>query len=320
MDSAENHSLAYSMLGYLCGYLRHYYTKEFICAFLKYADNEDDINNGTELARKRNITILEPRFRYSKGDYFFDENSPTIYKGISSVKYMNNTIADELYELRDNKYDTFVDLLHDINNLSIDSRQLDILIKLDFFVEFGNAQTLNRIVHMFNFFKNGKAKTITKDKLSFNKTLQQIVARNSVESEKGYNKLNTKEILHEIEIFIRSQNPEDYTFKQKMEFQKEYVGYISLCTHNEADRRKLIITDVRALGGSKKDKKEPWAYAVFTQSIGSGKNGRFTVYTDVYNKDKIKTLDIIYADYVYPKKKKGTEETYWYLGKYHQIE
>ena len=57
-----------------------------------------------------------------------------------------------------------------------------------------------------------------------------------------------------------------------------------------------------------------WAYAISTQSIGSGKNGRFTLMADVYKDTPIEPLDIIFADYVYLK------NNYWYLGKYHIIE
>ena len=38
----------------------------------------------------------------------------TIYKGISSVKYCNKKISEELIELSKNKYNSFVELLGDI--------------------------------------------------------------------------------------------------------------------------------------------------------------------------------------------------------------
>ena len=40
-----NHSTGYSMIGYLCGYLRYYYPVEFIASYLNNANNEDDIAN-----------------------------------------------------------------------------------------------------------------------------------------------------------------------------------------------------------------------------------------------------------------------------------
>ena len=312
-----NHSISYSMLGYLCGYLKHYYPKAFISAFLNCANNEDDINNGTALAKKLNIKIIEPRFRHSKAEYFFDEKEPKIYKGMSSIKFMNEKVSNELYELRNNKYNTFVDLLYDISNLSINSRQLDILIRLDFFEEFGNSNELLGIYTMFDYFKQGKAKTISKDKLKDNEVLQNIVARYSSETEKQYTKLQTREILNEICAFIKSQNRKDFSYQEKAKFQMEYLGYINLSTqsNDEKERRKLIILSIKPLKAKTgKNIGKIWCYAVTTQSIGSGKIGHFTVLKDVYEKTPIKEYDVIFADYVYSK------NNYWYLGKYYYID
>ena len=138
------------MLGYLCAYYRYYNPIEFITSFLNNAANEDDIQNGTMLARQRGIKIIQPKFGVSKGEYFFDKEKNVIAKGVSSVKYMSMAGADELYALsKSNHYDYFIDLLRDINTkTSIDSRQLDILIKIDYFSMFGNQRELFKIIEM----------------------------------------------------------------------------------------------------------------------------------------------------------------------------
>lgn len=144
-----NHSTGYSMIGYTCAYLRYYYPKEFITAYLNNANNEDDISMGTELANQLNIPIYSIKFRYSLSEYACDDTG--IYKGIESIKFCNSKIADELYALRDNQYKSFIDLLIDITeHTSVDSRQLDILIKLDFFSEFGEPNELLTQVQIFN--------------------------------------------------------------------------------------------------------------------------------------------------------------------------
>ena len=144
-----NHSTGYSMIGYTCAYLRYYYPNEFITAYLNNANNEDDISMGTELANQLNIPIHSIKFRYSLSEYACDDTG--IYKGIESIKFCNSKIADELYALRDNQYKSFIDLLIDITeHTSVDSRQLDILIKLDFFSEFGEPNELLTQVQIFN--------------------------------------------------------------------------------------------------------------------------------------------------------------------------
>lgn len=72
-----------------------------------------------------------------------------------------------------------------------------------------------------------------------------------------------------------------------------YMGYIGYVSSKDGDRRKLYVTDVRPLH-RKKDGKQ-FGYSVFTKSIGSGKESRFTVYNRVFDRDPINEGDIIYC-------------------------
>ena len=133
-----NHSTGYSMIGYICGYLRYYYPREFITSYLNNANNDDDIKLGTELAKLLQIPIHSIKFRHSTAKYSCDENG--IYKGIASVKFLNEDAANDLYSIRDEKFNTFIDLLARIKDLRVDSRKLEILIKLDWYQLFVNLQ------------------------------------------------------------------------------------------------------------------------------------------------------------------------------------
>ena len=104
-----NHSTGYSMIGYLCGYLRYYYPVEFIASYLNNANNEDDIANGTALAKQKNIKILPIKFRHSKDTYSPDKENNAIYKGIASVKFLNAEVAQQMYEMREQEFPTFID-------------------------------------------------------------------------------------------------------------------------------------------------------------------------------------------------------------------
>ena len=143
-----NHSTGYSMIGYTCAYLRYYYPTEFITAYLNNANNEDDIKNGTELAKFYHITIHGIKFRHSIANYSCDKNG--IYKGIVSIKFLNEDAANDLYSIKDEKFNSFIDLLERISSLKVDSRKLDILIKLDFFSEFGSIQYLITCDDLYN--------------------------------------------------------------------------------------------------------------------------------------------------------------------------
>ena len=131
------------MIGYTCGYLRYYYPVEFITAYLNSAANDDDLMMGTDLARQLGIRIVSPMYGYSRSKYYCDASSKKIYKGISSIKTASEKGASELALLYDDSYSSFVDLLAAIKNkTTVNSRMLDILIKIDFFADFGDISKL----------------------------------------------------------------------------------------------------------------------------------------------------------------------------------
>lgn len=159
-----NHSAPYSYEGYVSGWLRYYYPLEFLTTALNInRDKEEKTQALTNYAKKISIEIRPPKFRYSKSKYFCDKESKCIYKGIGSIKYLNSVVADELFNLRKKTYDSFIDLLIDIQSIGINSRQLDILIKLDYFSEFGGINYLLKCVELFSIFYNRNS--IKKDKL-----------------------------------------------------------------------------------------------------------------------------------------------------------
>lgn len=147
-----SHSLSVALDALYGAYLKSHYPLEyFTVALTEYSGDEVRTNNLIEELRYFNITLSPIKFRYSTNDYRCDAKTHTIFKGIESIKFCNSKIADELYALRDNQYKSFIDLLIDITeHTSVDSRQLDILIKLDFFSEFGEPNELLTQVQIFN--------------------------------------------------------------------------------------------------------------------------------------------------------------------------
>ena len=152
---SKNHNYPYSFTGYIAGYLRHYYPLEFGTACLNTwtrKKKSDKINDTTRYINSINIKIKPPKFRYSKAEYFMDKETNSIYKGIESIKYLNSEVAESLYSLKDNQYNSFLDLLIDIHEkgIKMNSRQMSILISIDFFSEFGKSQKLFDILEIFD--------------------------------------------------------------------------------------------------------------------------------------------------------------------------
>lgn len=160
---SKNHSVPYSMIGLYIGYLRYYYPLQLLTAALNiYKSNEAKMLEIKEYVKSKGIAIKPIKFGKSRANYFMDVSENAIYHDIESIKECNGKSAEELYELSKNSYDDFIDLLYDIKHkTTLNSTQLDILIKLDFFSEFGDINTLLWITEEFD--KLGDKKSIKKD-------------------------------------------------------------------------------------------------------------------------------------------------------------
>lgn len=147
-----NHSQPYSYEGYVSGYLRTYYPVEFLTVALNINKDKEEKTRGLiAYVKSHGIKLLPPKFRHSQSGYFCDVKNKAIYKGIGSIKFMNDQVADQLYELRDNQYDCFGSLLVDLKEkTTLNARQLDILIKIDFFEEFGDINMMLYLCKAFD--------------------------------------------------------------------------------------------------------------------------------------------------------------------------
>lgn len=293
-----NHSIAYCLLGFFCAYYRKYHPIEFLTAFLNKATSTKDISNATSYAEKIGIKVVSPVWGIARSMYFFDKESNTISKGMETIKFMNAAVSQELYEIaHTSECKTFVDVLYALKSSSIDTRQLDILIKIDFFRDFGNQKELLRITDFFfEVLNKGDVSKISKSKIE-GSYFEDVIARYSTDKTKAgtpaktYTVLDARSIAIEMENRIKQAGIEDLSDIIKVQNFKEYMGYIGYVSNKEEDRPKLYIMGVYPLY-RKRDNKQ-FGYSVITKSIGSGKESRFTVFNRVYDRDPIKENDII---------------------------
>jgi DNA polymerase-3 subunit alpha len=219
-----NHSTGYSMIGYTCAYMRYYYPKQFIAAYLNNANNEDDIVNGTNLAQSKGIEIFPAKFRHSKDTYLPDEKENRIYKGVASIKFLNNDVANKLYDMREQTFDSFIDV---IKAFPGNSRALDILIKLSYFEEFGKMGTLLRIVDLYNLY--GGKKLLKKDKCDLP---PELLSKYCTETEKQWRVQDQDGLIKELCSMVPDV---DVPLQSQIEWSKEYLGYISVVMPEKKD-------------------------------------------------------------------------------------
>lgn len=217
-----NHSTGYSMIGYVCAYLRYYYFIEFCTSLLNNAGNEEDVNNATQLAFSKNIDILPPVFGKSKGSFWMDKGANSIYKGIGSIKDMNNTIGDNLYKYAQNGTpQDFFDILTNVKELEINKTQLTKLIRIGYFNQFGTINELLIAKEIYNTY--GTKKTLKKP-CDFD-----VSGCFGKETAKQYSQLDNLALCRK--IFAQHTIPSDNEYAL-IQNQIEIMGYTMLTTPN----------------------------------------------------------------------------------------
>lgn len=197
------------------------------------------------------IHIENIKFGKSKSEYTFDRDTNTIYKSISSIKYCNETIADELYELgRNNSYKDFVDVIKDIKTkTSVNSRQLQILTILNFFSDFGSNKKLLQIIEMFEkFYDRKQIKKSDIDTLGIN--LEMFEGCYDNETPKMYKDLHMDKYVEKM-----SQNIEDkpLSIKEQIKYEQEYLEYITY-SNPKAPKNMFYVVEAKFY----KDKTKPY--------------------------------------------------------------
>lgn len=295
-----NHSDSYSVIGYICGYLRYYYPVEFLTAALNtFSDDMDKTSNIIRYAKKIGVKIVPPKFGISGSNYSFDKDKRIIAKGLSSVKYIGGKLAQGIYELsrsRD-KYTYFIDLLRDLYEVAhIDAGQLSILIHIDFFSDFGNQRELENIVYFWEFFKHGAAKQIKKQRVA-GSYIEEIIAKHSNDRNKdgslsaNYKLEDTDVIMRECEDRVQELHLSDLGVLAKIKSFNEAMGYNGYVSGRDEDRAILFVRDIFPVK-RKRDGKQ-FGYNVLTQSIGSGIESKFTIFNRVYENEPVKKGDVI---------------------------
>ncbi len=222
-----NHSVAYSLMSYLCGYYRYYYPVEYCTSFLNCAKNDEDLYNGTVLAMSRGCKIQNPLFRYSTSEFGCDTKNKIIYKSISSIKNIGTACGDNLYALKDNTYNDFVELLADIKEKKCCNKtELDILIKIDFFREFGNINQLLLLRDLFD--KYYGAKILSKTKMT-NEEIEIIKKYSKSETEKQFRNLDNIGIIKEI---YNNTNIPTVTKTLRISYELSLLGYTDIVDEN----------------------------------------------------------------------------------------
>ena len=309
-----SHSLSYAYDSLYGAYLKSHYPLEYYTVvFDYYKDDSERTSKLTDELKYFNIKLSKPKFRYSKSSYFMDKETNTIYKGVASIKYLNDGAAEYLYSLRHNHYDNFISLLQQIEeDRQINSRQMEILIQLQYFDEFGKNK---KLLEIYKYFKKlyGR-KTIAKDKLEdLGLNPEDVVECFEKETEKQYINIDYMKMLTNIETRIPNKA---ISITEQALFEIDVVGYISMIY--DVDKRYCLVTDI--------DTK--YSPVVTLYSLGSGKEVICKINKALFKEEPFKKGQLIkcgrfFEKYKQRKTENGWEQTNikeWWLNDYELID
>lgn len=230
-----SHSLSVAIDSLYGAYLKAKFPNEYFSVALSlYSDDLDRTAKLTAEMPHFGITLKPIKFRHSRANYNIEKETSSVYKGLSSLKYMNSDVSEQLYSMKDQHFDSFVDLLSAFPG---NSRQREILIRLNYFEEFGGSLKLLKIAELFD--KYYGKKIIKKEKCDLPVDMVEKYAATQTEKQYRFDPESMLVLLSE----LCDRIPDDQLpILAQIEAQKEYLGYIDLCDPTKPT--KAVILDI----------------------------------------------------------------------------
>lgn len=272
-------------------YLKVNYPLEYysVC-FNNYADDQIRTNKLKKELEYFDIQLSDIKFRHSTSKYSYNKETNTIYKGMSSIKFIGDNVGDDLYSLKDNKYDSFIDLLVDIKHTSVNTKQLDILIKLNFFSEFGEINMLLSQVDYFDKIYGKKQFKIQKlEELGL--PIDIVRKHCKKQTEKIWKDFDDVELLKDV---VRNVTYENTSVLDILNYQRELYGYVSYVDSTASKR----LYYVSAINSTK------YLTNISLYEIYSGKTRQVKMWTSQFAKQRFEEGAILYIISLEKKNKK----------------
>lgn len=288
-----SHSLSYAYDSLYGAYLKAHYPLEYYSVILNiYSGDVDKTAKIVKELPHFGIKLLPAQFGKSRSTYFFDKNTNSIYKGVSSIKYLNDKVGEDLYKASEKKYTSFLDLLIDIKPI-INARQLDVLIKIGYFRQFGTVYKLLQIVNMYN-------------DLYSKKTFK--LDSNNAEIIKPFAKTITAKTMRDVDTYAlckhlseKIPNNQELPISELIKAQIEYMGSADLIDDVNFNKREFIVTDINT----------KYTPVATLYKLCTGTTTRVKISKKIFTEKPLKPFDTIYVDIVTEKDKVRREGNDW---------
>lgn len=315
-----SHSYCVALDSLYCAWLKAHYPLEFYEVLLTISEQKGDKDKMNALKEEAEsyFKIKFPPFRFGQDNRKIkaDTKNNLIVNSIASIKGYSVNIGNTLYKCSKQNFDCFIDVLHWLDMNSIKAAKIRPLILIDYFQQFGNISELLYLLDIWELFKQGNVKAIRKDKVN-SPVIKMLLLKNCSSKNKNgddaiFYKFESQEsvfnCLYGLSDYMKTHHLKSPSIKEQIQYCVDILGYVDVVTNKEADRRRLIITDVTPIHNFSGD---IWSYRIGTRSLGTGKTARVTIKVNVFKENPIAPGDIIYATELY-KNPSG----YWYLMTY----
>lgn len=220
-----SHAYSYALDSVYCAYLKSHYPFEFYEVMLQtYSDkgNKDKVAKlKQEMKIGFNITEGDLKYGLDNTGFILDKENHKINPSLSSIKHLSIKAAKSIFELSQNKkHENFIDLLMDAKKV-LNSRQLDIMIKINYFSKFGSIHKIEEFMTYYDLLHDRKQ--FSKEEVEKLKEFKEIIKNNSISTEKLYKDIDTKTVL----TMIWDNIPNTLTpLNTQIEYELDHIGYI----------------------------------------------------------------------------------------------
>lgn len=159
----SSHAVAVALDALYGAYLKAHYPFEYYSTLLDSYANQGNKEKVAlikdEMKKAFGIQVVPCRFRQDNRSFYIDKERKQVADALHSVKHIGKSVAKELYRMKEDQFDSFVDLLCVLDdNRAFNAKSVTILIKMGYFEEFGST---GKLLKIFSEFSDGKNK-ITK--------------------------------------------------------------------------------------------------------------------------------------------------------------
>ncbi|MDM8534725.1 PHP domain-containing protein, partial [Clostridiaceae bacterium HSG29] len=150
----SSHSLSVALDSLYGAYLKAYYPYEFYKVMLDLYTENKDIDKVSALKKEMeyfNIHIGDLQFGLNNTGFVIDKKNNRINQSLKTVKFINSKVCEDMKLLGETNPKTFAELLTLIKSeTSVNTRQVDVLIKIDYFKKYGSIKKLLKFYEWFN--------------------------------------------------------------------------------------------------------------------------------------------------------------------------